>query len=439
MTLGVLLKARRVGCVDLAIRFGADMLFEPGYEWPLADHSVQHIFLGDATATRSLQDQVMILRECRRVLVPGGTALLTEPQAAQSFAVMASTAELFGLVSIEPNAEFPGWKSASFAPVISPLVSILIPSSNPKYFIECLDSAIAQTYRPIEIIICDDCESDAISQLVRSRAHCADITYIKNPQRLRARKNFEKCLSLARGTYVKFLNDDDVLEPTCVATFVDAFQRVPGLVLATSHRWRIDADSYVIDDMPATQPVVAEDLIIDGVTLANAAIMHGLNFIGEPSTALFRRSDFDPRPHVEGISGSDETSASPFHFNGEPVRGAIDLAMWARLLVQGNAAFFQARLSRFRIHAEQAQARSDVVERSVVGIRGLQQRWIALGLFRRVPPSLFRCKPLLAEGANPDNLDWRFAPLLSLADPVTSPPRALKAWRDVRRHPFETP
>ena len=85
--------------------------------------------------------------------------------------------------------------------------------------------------------------------------------------------------------------------------------------------------------------------------------------------------------------------AGPFHFNGEEVRGAIDLAMWSRLLVQGNAVFLRDRLSRFRIHGEQAQARPDVVDRSIAGIRALQRQWVELGLFQSLPPHLLRVQP----------------------------------------------
>ncbi|MBI4190920.1 MAG: glycosyltransferase, partial [Betaproteobacteria bacterium] len=251
--------------------------------------------------------------------------------------------------------------------------------------------------------------------------------YVKNPARLGARANFEKCLSLARGEYVKFLNDDDVLEPECVATLLGAFLKIPDLVLATSHRWRINSASQVIDDMEATRPAVNRDLVIDGVTLANAVIMYGMNFIGEPSTAMFRRRDFEKRPRLD--------AEYTFHFNGEQVRGAVDLAMWSRLLVQGNAAFFRKRLSRFRIHDEQAQAQPDIVARSIEGTRGLQKQWIDLGLFRRYPPHLLLCQPLTRGEAEAN--DWRVEAVRSVCSPPMPPEEAIRAWRAIRRHAFE--
>jgi len=181
--------------------------------------------------------------------------------------------------------------------------------------------------------------------------------------------------------------------------------------------------------MPATRPVMDRDVVIGGLSLANAVIMYGLNFIGEPSTAMFRRRDLDRK--------SAQDDARPFQFNGEEVRGAFDLAIWSRLLIQGNAAFFRARLSRFRTHDEQGQAQPDVVALSIVGIRGLQRQWIELGLFRRFPPHLFLCQPLPRDEADANK--WWLAPRLSLTPSPLSPPDALRAWRATKLHTFDHP
>lgn len=426
---GIALASRREGWFDISLRAGADAPLEPGGELPFNDRAVRSLLLGDAVAVLSVRDQVQLLAEMRRVLMPGARVLLTEPRAAASHALLARWASLVGLAELPAESAGVGWLKRDTSAGREPLVSILIPSANPRYFLECLDSAIAQTYPSVEIIVCDDSEGEAIPAMVASRAAQAAIQYAKNSERLGARGNYEKCLALARGEFVKFLNDDDVLEPDCVRTLLGAFLQVPDLTLATSHRWRIDAASRVVEDMPATLPVVDRDLVIEGLSLANAVIMYGLNFIGEPTTAMFRKRDLDRK--------SAQDDARPFQFNGEEVRGAIDFAMWSRLLVQGNAAFFRARLSRFRTHNEQAQARPEVVARSVAGIRGLQRQWIELGLFRRFPPHLFLCQPLPRDEA--DANQWWLAPVLSLTPSPLAPPDALRAWRATKLHAFDHP
>jgi hypothetical protein len=423
-----LVAPRGDGAVDVSTRAGADAMLRIGGELPFGDGTVHALRAGDGVAALSVRDRVQLLLECRRVLVAGGSLLLSEPRAVETRLALARWAALVGLVALPDDAPSPGWRAHSHAPDPAPLVSIVIPSSNPRFFAECIDSAIAQTYRPVEIVVSDDCETDGVDALVRARAERADIRYVKNPVRLRTRRNYEQCLALARGEYVKFLNDDDVLEPDCVATLVDAFVRVPGLTLATSTRRRIDADSRPLPDMPATRPAVDRDLVVGGVSLANAAIMYGLNFIGEPSTVLVRKRDFARRPDIDG--------ERPFNFNGEEVRGAVDFAMWSRVLVQGNAAFFARRLSRFRSHSEQAQARADVVERSIAGIRALQRHWLELGLFRRWPPHLLQAREFGA-AASSSGAPWRLTPVLSVPLPAVAPVDALTAWRATKRHAFD--
>lgn len=413
------------GAIDVATRDDADVPLDIGGEFPFADAAVAELRMGDAAAKLGARDALQLLIECRRVLAPGARLRLVEGDAVRTRAALARWAALAGLVHLPSEATEPGWRAPHDVDAPDALVSIVIPSSNPRYFGECIDSALAQTYRNIEIVVSDDCATDAIGALVEAREARVPIRYVKNPERLRTRGNYEQCLALAHGTYVKFLNDDDVLEADCVATMVEAFRRIPGLTLATSNRTRIGAASEVLADMPATRPAVDRDLVVDGVSLANAAIMYGLNFIGEPSTALVRKRDFALRPEIDDVG--------PFNFNGEAVRGAIDFAMWGRLLVQGKAAFFAKRLSRFRVHEEQAQAKEDVVARSIAGIRALQRHWIDLGLFRRWPPHL-----LHARDYADDDAPWELVPVRSLPSPPGDAATALEAWRATPRHPFDT-
>jgi len=413
------------GAIDIATRDDADAPLDIGGELPFVDGAVAELRLGDAVAHLGVRDVLQLLIECRRVLAPGAGLRLVEGSAVRTHAALARWAALAGLVHVPAGATEPGWRAPPADDEPDPLVSIVIPSSNPRYFAECIDSALAQTYRNIEIVVSDDCATDAIGALVGAREGRVPIRYVKNPERLRTRRNYEQCLALARGTYLKFLNDDDVLEADCVATLVAAFRRIPNLTLATSNRARIGASSQVLPDMPATRPAVDRDLVVDGVSLGNAAIMYGLNFIGEPSTALVRKRDFLLRPELDEVG--------PFNFNGEAVRGAVDFAMWGRVLVQGKAAFFAKRLSRFRVHEEQAQAKEDVVARSIAGIRSLQKHWIDLGLFRRWPPHL-----LYARDYADDEAPWDLVPVRCLPSPSTPPDAALQAWRATRRHAFDT-
>jgi glycosyltransferase involved in cell wall biosynthesis len=401
--------------------------FSPAAPPEAPDRCALALRLSDAAAALSDRDAIALLGDCRRLLRPGGRVYCDGTQGGATFTRLARWAEFVGLVALGDDQAAPGWAKRQPPAEAEPLVSILMPAFNPRFFGAALDSALAQTWRHQEIIVSDDSEGDEIAAIVASRAKRGNIRLVQNRPRLRARRNYAQCVALARGEFVKFLNDDDLLAPQCVVAMVAAFQKIPDLVLATSHRWRINAQSQVIEDMPATRPVVARDLVIEGVSLANAAIMHGLNFIGEPSTLMFRRSDFLPRPLLD--------DDKPFHFNGEEIIGAVDYAMWSRVLVQGNAVFLKKRLSSFRVHAEQAQAKAEVVSRSVDGIRGLQKQWIELGLFRRWPPHLLCCQPLDRPPSQAS--DWRPEAARSLPTPPQTTEELIRRWRATPRHAFE--
>jgi hypothetical protein len=126
----------------VSTRAGADVRFDVGGVLPFADAAVRTLRAGDGLATLSVRDRVQLLLECRRVLSPGGSLLLTEPGARETRAALARWAALVGLIPLSDDAPSPGWHAQPRDSDPAPLVSIMIPSSNPRYFAECIDSAI---------------------------------------------------------------------------------------------------------------------------------------------------------------------------------------------------------------------------------------------------------------------------------------------------------
>ena len=104
------------------------------------------------------------------------------------------------------------------------LITIAIPCYERKqYFLEALDSALNQTVK-CEIIVVDNCSSHDFFEKV-----CKDksITYYKNERNIGLFPNYNKCYDLARTEYVKILDDDDILLPKYVESFLKAKSLYP--------------------------------------------------------------------------------------------------------------------------------------------------------------------------------------------------------------------
>jgi len=105
------------------------------------------------------------------------------------------------------------------------LVSIGIPTYNRSqgYLRQALESALAQRYEPLEIIVSDNCSPDQTEAYVRSIGD-SRIRYFHQPVNLDPNDNFNFCLQQARGTYFLLLHDDDLIDPTFVEACMGAAQ-----------------------------------------------------------------------------------------------------------------------------------------------------------------------------------------------------------------------
>ena len=92
----------------------------------------------------------------------------------------------------------------------SRLVSVIIPVYNCEDFLaEAIESVLAQTYRPIEVIVVDDGSTDQSADIARSYK---EIQYIYQPNQGAAVAR-NTGLAAAQGEFIAFLDADDVWLP----------------------------------------------------------------------------------------------------------------------------------------------------------------------------------------------------------------------------------
>ena len=105
-----------------------------------------------------------------------------------------------------------------------PIVSIIIPTYNSSlYVLETLESAKAQTYKNIELIVSDDCSNDATVEICRkwmadNKDRFINTWIITSPVNTGIASNSNRGLQKANGKWIKFIAGDDILLRNCIQT-----------------------------------------------------------------------------------------------------------------------------------------------------------------------------------------------------------------------------
>jgi glycosyltransferase involved in cell wall biosynthesis len=229
-------------------------------------------------------------------------------------------------------------------------VSICIPTYNgARYLRPCLNSALAQTFPDFELVVVDDGSTDATQDIVRSYAASDPrIRVWRNERNLGLVANWNRCAELPTGEWVKFLFQDDLLEPSCLEEMLRASRSGVDLVVARRdvifeegtpaairERYRRYLDEHNLARHCRGRPFLSAAAFAE-VVARNPTF----NCIGEPTATLIRRSAF-------GRYG---------RFN----RNLLILGDWeyaARVATNTGLCYVDATLAHFRVHAEAATSK----------------------------------------------------------------------------------
>lgn len=122
----------------------------------------------------------------------------------------------------------------------NPLVTIgVLTYNSSKYVLETLESAKAQTYKNIELIISDDCSTDNTVELCREWVEknkerfvrCEILTVEKNTG---IPANCNRRLRASKGEWLKGIAGDDILASDCIESFINFVKENPEVSLAFS-------------------------------------------------------------------------------------------------------------------------------------------------------------------------------------------------------------
>ncbi|HEY7306763.1 MAG TPA: glycosyltransferase [Bryobacteraceae bacterium] len=107
-------------------------------------------------------------------------------------------------------------------------VTIAIPTFNRSLLAErAVRSAVAQSYRDLEVVVSDDVSSDDTAQRI-GEIRDSRLVFYRQPQRLGLVGNFDFCLRAATGEFFILVGDDDVLLPGAIEGLVEPFLSTGG-------------------------------------------------------------------------------------------------------------------------------------------------------------------------------------------------------------------
>ena len=220
-----------------------------------------------------------------------------------------------------------------------PLVSVIIPTYNAEKWIrKTVDSVLAQTYSPIEVILVDDCSQDRTREILSSFAN--RIKVIKNNSNQGVSVSRNLAIEASQGDYIALLDHDDLWHPQKLEKQMPLFDTTPtlGLVYSDAYyektpqdRWR----SFKIN--PPFRGRVFDKLLEHNFILCLTAII--------PRRVLDQVGWFQPH-----------------------LRFAEDYELFFRIAENFPVDFIDEPLATYRIHDQNFSRRLDVCNKELIEI-----------------------------------------------------------------------
>lgn len=225
-----------------------------------------------------------------------------------------------------------------------PLVSVCIPTYNgTKYLRPCLDSVAAQTLHDLEILVIDDCSTDNTASIAEEYAeHDSRFRIVVNNKNLGLVGNWNKCIRLARGEWLKFAFQDDLLTPDCLEQMLQT-ARTTDRGLIFSMRDFVFEEGLPSETvayyraLPTLASTCGDQFDVDPATAVHLFLTRAngrSNFFGEPTCALINRDVF----------------TSLGQFNHQLIQ-LCDLEYWLRVASNLGFAWCPQSLASFRVHS----------------------------------------------------------------------------------------
>src|SRR4051812_36284554 len=131
-----------------------------------------------------------------------------------------------------------------------PLVSVGMPVYNgAEYIGEAIRSILDQSFRDIELIVCDNASVDSTGQICRAIAETdVRVRYYANSSNIGVTNNYNRAFSYARGRYFKWTSCNDYCTKDLIERCVAVLDQRPDAVLCYPKTRVFDIDIANAED-----------------------------------------------------------------------------------------------------------------------------------------------------------------------------------------------
>jgi glycosyltransferase involved in cell wall biosynthesis len=182
---------------------------------------------------------------------------------------------------------------------MKPKISVCVPTYNGSLFLrECLDSIILQSFSDFELLIVDDCSSDNTVEIAEEYAAIdSRIAVHKNHQNLGLVGNWNRCIEIASGEWIKFVFQDDKIAPSCLEKLFTATKLGKPIVYCR-REFIFESDTpeatktWYLTHISSCNPF-GDSVDISAQQYAALTLKNiGINLIGEPTSLMIHRNVF---------------------------------------------------------------------------------------------------------------------------------------------------
>lgn len=101
-------------------------------------------------------------------------------------------------------------------------VAVLVPAYKAGHVRQAVESALAQDYPDLEVLVSDDCPDGGVFAALRDLVESGRVGYHRNTPALGLAGNYLRLAELTTAPWLKYLDDDDILAPEAVGVLLAA-------------------------------------------------------------------------------------------------------------------------------------------------------------------------------------------------------------------------